>query len=226
MKKRILVYGDSNSWGVLDDGLNQRFDDRWPVVMSRQLGTEWELTEACLPGRTVDKDDAVMSSQQPDIFNGRTHLPAVLLSCQPIDTVIVMLGTNDLKARFSASARDIAASLIALGGLIQQVPCGVGPWRSDIGPQNVGDSPRILFICPPALGKLADNPGWERYPEWLGGRAKSLALPDILQTACENAGFGFVDANPGVASSDIDPIHWDQDNQRSLGALMARELQH
>jgi len=108
MKKRILVYGDSNSWGVLDDGL-KRFDDRWPVVMSRQLGSECELVEACLPGRTVDKDDAVMSSLQPDIFNGRTHLPAVLLSCQPIDTVVVMLGTNDLKARFSSSAHSASA---------------------------------------------------------------------------------------------------------------------
>jgi len=75
MKKRIPVYGDSNSWGLLDDGLNQHFDDRWPVVMSRQLGSHWEFT-------------------------------------------------NDLKARFSSSAHDIVASLIALGELIQQVPCG------------------------------------------------------------------------------------------------------
>ncbi|MBT6008566.1 MAG: arylesterase, partial [Rhodobacterales bacterium] len=28
--KRILVYGDSNSWGYLDDGSGERFQDRWP----------------------------------------------------------------------------------------------------------------------------------------------------------------------------------------------------
>jgi len=105
------------------------------------------------------------------------------------------------------------------------VPCGAGAWQSDIGPQNVGNSPGILFICPPVLGELAANISWERYAEWLEGRAKSMALPDILKAACEKAGYEFVDANRGAASSELDPIHWDQKNQRSLGALMARELQ-
>ena len=58
---RILVYGDSNSWGYLDDGSGQRYENRWPVVMAGELvarGMPVELVEECLPGRTTSADDA------------------------------------------------------------------------------------------------------------------------------------------------------------------------
>ena len=56
---RILVYGDSNSWGYLDDGSGQRYQNRWPVVMAGELaarGMPVELVEECLPGRTTSTE--------------------------------------------------------------------------------------------------------------------------------------------------------------------------
>ena len=60
---RILVYGDSNSWGYLDDGLVQRYDQRWPVTMAQHgKAAGWELIEECLSGRTTDLPDPVMGA--------------------------------------------------------------------------------------------------------------------------------------------------------------------
>ena len=79
---RILIYGDSNSWGYLDDGSGARHPARWPVVMAGDLasrGTEVEVIEECLPGRTSNVDDP----QEGAVFNGATPLAAILLSHQP-----------------------------------------------------------------------------------------------------------------------------------------------
>ena len=58
----ILVYGDSNSWGYLDDGTGLRAPERWPQVMARTLRSDVCLSEACLPGRTTAIDDTEMGA--------------------------------------------------------------------------------------------------------------------------------------------------------------------
>ena len=62
---RVLIYGDSNAWGYLDDGLVIRSAERWPVVMARALsarGRAVELVEECLPGRTTNLPDPKMGA--------------------------------------------------------------------------------------------------------------------------------------------------------------------
>ena len=81
---RILVYGDSNSWGYLDDGLEQRFADRWPVVMAREAeGLGAVLIEECLSGRTTNLRDPEMG----DHVDGAAPLMAILRSHTPLDLV-------------------------------------------------------------------------------------------------------------------------------------------
>ena len=110
---RILVYGDSNSWGYLDDGSGVRFAGRWPVSMASALtaaGQDVELIEECLPGRTTNVDDP----QEGAWCNGLTPFEAILLSQQPLDRILIMLGTNDLKHRFGRDASTVTAGLMAL----------------------------------------------------------------------------------------------------------------
>ncbi|MGB1148052.1 MAG: arylesterase, partial [Alphaproteobacteria bacterium] len=111
---RLMVYGDSNSWGFLDDGLANRYARRWPVVMAdamRAAGTAVELVEECLPGRATNLDDPFMGPE----MNGATPLAAVLKSHTPLDRVLIMLGTNDLKVRFDRSTEEIVGGLMELG---------------------------------------------------------------------------------------------------------------
>ena len=213
---RILIYGDSNSWGYLDDGSGMRHAERWPVVMARELslqGAAVELIEECLPGRTSNADDPL----EGVVFNGATPLAAILLSHQPLDRVLIMLGTNDMKARFGRDAAAIAGGIRSLVDICAATPCGTGGWSAD-------KAAPVTVLCPPVLGARADDPAWERHAEWRGGRATSQALPAVLDAVCTDAGAGFIDSNTHAASSELDPIHWCADTHRAFGMAMAAHL--
>src|SRR3990172_7397939 len=114
--KAILCYGDSNTWGY-DPTTQDRFPRqvRWTGVLAQELGPEYYVIEEGLSGRTTVWDDPVEGLHK----NGRTYLLPCLESHQPIDLILLMLGTNDLKMRFSVPAADIAASVGVLVDVIQ-----------------------------------------------------------------------------------------------------------
>jgi len=93
LEKRILCFGDSNTWGwnPID---KQRYskNERWPGVVAKFLGEGFEIIEEGLNGRTTVWDDPVEGNK-----NGKEHLPIMLETHRPIDLLILMLGTNDLK---------------------------------------------------------------------------------------------------------------------------------
>lgn len=101
--KRILVYGDSNSfgwaWSPEKDIYRLPIDQIWPQVMAQKLGPNYEVEVNALGGRTVKRDqkdgNGTGKSLSGKLFNGMVSLPAVLSENLPLDIVIVMLGTND-----------------------------------------------------------------------------------------------------------------------------------
>jgi lysophospholipase L1-like esterase len=107
--KTVLCFGDSNTWGCMpltgpEPPRRYGPSRRWPGVLRRELGDGHWVVEEGLNGRTTVWDDALEPHR-----NGRDLLLPSLLTHQPVDLVIVMLGTNDLKRRFGLGARDIAA---------------------------------------------------------------------------------------------------------------------
>ncbi|MAW52598.1 MAG: arylesterase [Geminicoccus sp.] len=208
---RVLVYGDSNSWGYLDDGLVLRFADRWPVEMARALaaqGRPVELVEECLPGRTTNLTDPKMG----DFVDGAAPFEAILRSHIPLDLILIMLGTNDVKAHFGRSTDEIIGGLMALSDIVSASEV----WP---GPDPVGA--RLGFIAPPVLGPKADDPGWDIEAGWVGSRAKTEVLPDKIEAACRLRGHLFFDGNHGATSSDRDPIHWNEATHVRMGAAVA-----
>lgn len=95
--KNILCYGDSNTWGY-DAETKNRFppDVRWTGILKRTLGEGYHVIEEGLNGRTTVWDDPIEGYK-----NGREYLIPCLESHRPLDLVIIMLGTNNLKKRFS-----------------------------------------------------------------------------------------------------------------------------
>ena len=139
--KRILCYGDSNTWGY-DPVTNDRFDaeTRWPRVLGQTLGREYEVIEEGLGGRTTVWDDPIEGYK-----NGREYLIPCLESHRPLDLVIILLGTNDLKKRFSLSAYDIAQGA---GVLVRVVQGSQSGWK--------GLEPRVLLMAPPPTVALTE----------------------------------------------------------------------
>jgi lysophospholipase L1-like esterase len=212
MMRTILCYGDSNTHGTapmadLDDQVRFGPEARWPGIMARALAPGWQVIEEGHPGRTTVHDDPVEGAHR----NGLTILPAILESHRPIDLVILMLGTNDLKCRFSVNAFDIAAALERLVLIIRG--SGAGPGRG---------APAVLLIAPPPVVETGCLAGM-----FEGGALKSRTLGARIADAARRLGVPFVDAGDHIAVSPTDGIHYEAEAHAALGkALAAAVRQH
>jgi lysophospholipase L1-like esterase len=132
-------------------------------------------------------------------------LPPCLRSHAPLDLLIIALGCNDLKQRFSASAGDIANGAERLIQMARAEP---------VGPR--GAPPAIILVAPPPLGRLTD------FAEmFAGGVEKSKLLAARYRDVAERNSVGFVDAGEFVVCSDRDGIHFEADQHAILGRAMA-----
>lgn len=141
--KRILCYGDSNTFGADPEG-GCRFDEktRYPRRLAALLGLGYEVIEEGLPGRTTVYETFVDS-----YVNGRTYLYPCLLSHMPLDLVIIMLGTNDLSTGARVNAYYAAAGAERLVNLIRQVSM-----------EQQMSCPKILIVSPPLISDTTNNP--------------------------------------------------------------------
>ncbi len=181
--------------------------------MANQLGVT--LIEDALPGRTTVHDDPELHGAT---MNGLAHLPAALLAHSPIDLVLIMLGTNDFKARFDPSSAGIAGNVCHLVSCIHRVGGGPGPWDG-------GKVPAVAVIVPPPLSVQVDSPEFERRKEWVGGRIASVGLAATVNDMSEKLDFVVFDAGDVVTGSQSDPIHLDADSHIVLGRALATWLQ-
>ncbi len=207
--KNILCYGDSNTWGckpIETLGIIERFDPdmRWAGVLRRRLGEGYQVIEEGLNARTTVHDDPIDGAHK----NGKPYLLPCLETHVPLDLVIIMLGTNDLKSRFSLSAFDIASGIKPLLEII-----------TTIAPKNGGIKPQTLVVAPPPLARLSLLA--EMFDE---GSEKSRQLAKHYQAIAALLGSHFLNAGDVITSSDIDGIHFDADQHQLLGEAVADKV--
>ena len=206
--KRVLCYGDSNTFGQapmqsLDDVRRFGPDERWPCVMAKTLGAGWTLVEEGLSGRTTVHDDPIEGVYK----NGKTYLQPCIESHWPLDVVVIMLGTNDLKAKFGLTPNDIA---MGAGVLLYTVRSIVPPWTK---------APKMLLICPPPA------PGANWLAPWFeGAEPKARALAPLYKVQAERHSAAFFDAGTVARISPVDGVHLDLDQHRALGLAIAAEV--
>lgn len=206
--RSVLCYGDSNTYGTRprERGSRYPYEGRWPGVMRSQLDSDWLVIEEGLPGRTTCSDDPIEGAH----LNGRTYLRPCLESHKPLDLIIIMLGTNDLKVRFQRTASDIALGMASLVQVIRE-----DAFRSDI------EVPEIVLVSPPPI--LPDLRGWDEMFE--GGYEKSQQLADGYMKIAEMQGVGFLDAGEHAHCSTLDGFHIDDENATKLGKALAKMVQ-
>jgi lysophospholipase L1-like esterase len=184
--KTILCYGDSNTWGY-SPSTQDRYsrDERWGGVLRNALGEGYLVIEEGLGGRTTVWDDPVEGIHK----NGQTYLLPCLESHQPIDLVVILLGTNDLKRRFSAGAFDIAQGAGVLVRVVQ---------KSETGPD--GKAPKVLLLAPPPVADLAGTDFVEMFK---GAEEKSKHFSREFRRMAEELGCEFLDAAEVIVSSKL-----------------------
>ena len=206
--KNVLCYGDSNTWGCVPltgPEPARRFPPatRWTGVFRRELGEGHWIVEEGLNGRTTVFEDPFQPHR-----NGRELLLPALLTHRPLDLVVVMLGTNDLKRHLNVTASDIAEGAGRLADVVAASGCG-----RDEG------APSVLLVCPPPLARL--DPLDEVFE---GGREKSQQLAGRYAAVAEERGCAFFDAGTVISSSDVDGIHLDEPEHERLGVALAAHV--
>lgn len=182
--------------------------------MAAQLGDGFEVVEEALSARTTDLDDTqidVLSERlKGATLNGAKVFPAILSSHLPLDLVIIMLGTNDLKARFRREPSDIAKAAVGLARLVEECKGGIF---------TVYPAPRVLLIAPPPLGTKFHDPD-----QWVGSREKSLTLGGAMKNAAMAANLAFFDAREVITTDGIDGVHLTAEAHRKLGEAVANQV--
>lgn len=199
MAKHIVCFGDSNTHGYFPtpDGASFgrfREDQRWPGLLRHHLGAGYLVMEEGLTGRTTAFDDPMRES-----MNGLTALYSGLMSHEPVDLLIVMLGTNDVKERFGLEAEDIAQGMYRLLKKAESLPA----WANGI--------PRILLMAPPVI--RADwNEDYHR---------KSRELAPLYEKKAAENGWAYLNAGTVGHFNEIDHMHLTEESHRALAARVS-----
>ena len=162
----------------------------------------------------------------PGACNGRKSLMPILHSAKPVDLVIIALGVNDLKWRFSATPADIAngagllAADIQLSGATEIHPSG--PALKEGAEESASSAPKVLLLCPPPITNEYFFPDFRG-----GGAARSRELAAEFDRVASSLGsdVAWLDggAVEGVQCSEVDGIHLTAAAHEALGkAVVAR----
>lgn len=202
--KNVLCFGDSLTWGF-DASTRRRhaLEDHWPSALANALGDDVHVIAEGLGGRTTAFDDFTGDCDR----NGARILPTLLASHQPLDLVIVLLGTNDLKNMIVGTATSSASGTKRIISLIKHHDYRDG-----------SDVPEILIVAPPKFSESANTDVGAMFTD---GIAQSSMLPSLLSDLADELGCGFYDANSVSETTPLDGIHMDAKNTKELGRGLA-----
>ena len=199
----ILCFGDSNTFGTNPSGGRWNYNERWPGILQNELGKKYRIIEEGLGGRVTVKEDEVEGDK-----NGKRHLPVLLRSHRPLDLVMIMLGTNDVKQRFNMSAADIAGGAEELGEIVLNYPFGA-----------YYPIPKVLLISP-----IHIRPGIEHSP-YTGFKEDAVEvshqLGEYYRKAAEKHNWLFLDASEVASASERDNLHMEKEAHQALAAALA-----
>jgi lysophospholipase L1-like esterase len=122
--------------------------------------------------------------------------------------VVIMLGTNDLKMRFSVSAFDIANGAGVLVDIVQ---------KSATGPND--KAPLVLLLAPPPIAELTE------FAEMFeGAKPKAERFSAHYWRVAHERGCAFLDTGQVIVSSSLDGIHFEPEEHKKLGRAVAERV--
>lgn len=211
MKKHIVCLGDSNTHGYCadpadcaDGGIRFNESERWTRLLQQELGEDYLVVEEGLSGRTTCFTDPLHEG-----MSALDYITPCLKSHEFVDLLIIMLGTNDSKDRFYASAACIG---IAMGRLVRKAQA-TDCWG--------GKQPNILVIAPPPIGEgmltsaVAETMG-------TGCVERSEGLARYYKEQCELVGAHFLNAvDAGAEFNKVDFMHLTRKGHANLAKTLS-----
>lgn len=203
---RILCYGDSNTWGYNPVDAS-RYENRWTKVLAKLLPDD-EIIEEGLSGRNINREDPEIPNR-----NGFPVFPVLIRTHRPIDLVIIMLGSNDLK-KFHHITKEILAD--DLKKTIEIV--------KDEELEFPYPVPEILVMAPVELESgILTTSKWKDYFDENSLKV-SRELAETYGKVAERENAYFFDASKAAKASEYDSLHLDEKEHRKLAEALAIEI--
>ncbi|MBE6010470.1 MAG: hypothetical protein E7236_07415 [Lachnospiraceae bacterium] len=201
----ILFYGDSNTWGYDPScGLRYAYEKRWTSVCAGLLGEGYNCIPAGMNGRTTAFDDP-----EKPLRNGCKEIDHELQSQKPLDLVVIMLGTNDMKYIDAKGCADGMEQLIRMVLDVNE--------RFSVSSPVFMDTPSVLIVSPVHLKSSYGTSGYDDI-------AESRQLAGYYEKLADQYGLFFMDAARYAEASDIDGEHLTEEAHQVLGKAVAEKI--
>ncbi|QKY70771.1 GDSL-type esterase/lipase family protein [Lentibacillus sp. CBA3610] len=208
MQKRVVCFGDSNTWGYNAENTDRFSEDiRWPCLLQRWLGDYYQVVEEGLPGRTSVSEDPLFEG-----LNAYHYIHPCLKSHAPLELVVIMLGTNDTKERFGLTAYNIAQGIVRLAHKAKSTETG----------KETG-IPKVLVVAPPIIDPNYCNTN-VRFSMGKNCDVKSKELPVYLKQLIAGTDIEFLDTSEAVSMNDIDYMHLDKEGHELLAEHVLKKV--
>ena len=209
--KKIVCFGDSNTHGYNSQTMG-RFseEERWTCLLSKYLGEKYHVMEEGLEGRTTCYEDPLFEG-----LCGYTYLYPCIMTHKPVDLLIIMLGTNDVKQRFASTPENVAKGMERL---VQKA------LDTKIAFRN---KPNVLIIAPPPI-----KPGYiNSYVSGEMGEGcdiKSEKLAPLYKEVAKRLECNFINAAEieGVDMYPYDDMHLSLEAHNNLAKFLADYIPH
>ena len=202
--KTVLCYGDSNTYGFNpSNGLRYPKEIRWTGRLQKLLGENYLVVEEGCNGRTTVFEDPVEGWKR-----GIDYLRPCLNTHKPVDIVILMLGTNDLKEVFEATAEDVAQGIETLVDIIQ-----------GFSMEKQGFAPKVVLVSPP---EIEEGVCMSAFSSSFGLRAaqESQKLAGYYREIAQKKGCLFLNAARHIRPSAEDYVHLGPEGHAMLAQVL------
>ncbi|MDO5549508.1 MAG: SGNH/GDSL hydrolase family protein [Eubacteriales bacterium] len=207
MMKTVMCYGDSNTWGQRSDAEERYdYDVRWTGRLQKLLGDDYRIIEQGINGRTTAYDLPL-----EDYRNGWKALPMVLSCVDPIDLVVIMLGTNDRRTQLCVSPQESAIALERYIHMIRTPPMWFGH-----------QVPKILLVAPPEIDSGVTDTEFGFYYDQKSVD-DSKKLKDAYSALAKKYDCDFLDVAP-FTKTGVDCVHLDAESHAAMAEKMAEKI--
>ena len=206
--KSVVCFGDSNTYGY-DPVTGDRFPEtvRWTCLLQGLLGDGFKVIEEGLNGRTT-----VFEDPNDDWKKGVDYIKGILCTHRPVDYLVIMLGSNDMKNIFNATPDAIASGLNEIVQKAEKV--------MDL---KQGYVPKILIVSPPEISAdILTGPFSGSFNE--AAIDKSRHLAEYYKKVADKHGCMFLDAKLHIKPSKEDGLHLDAEGHKGLAEAIAKTL--
>jgi lysophospholipase L1-like esterase len=193
--KKILCYGDSNTYGFIPETCGRyEKEERWTGIISKELAPEYEILEQGLNNRT-----GFFKSPESIKHSGGEYLSIYLQNHKDIDICILALGTNDAQFFYNLNEEITKNGLLHLINSVREV----------------NNDTKIILIPPVKIKENILDGIFSMQFDRNSIKTIETIFPLYEKIAKQNNCY-YLDFNEFVAPSEKDGLHFSKDSHKII----------